>query len=73
MGVPGGPAVRIGADRDRCEGHGQCSVVDMDLFPLDDDGFTEVGPDRPVPPGEEDIARIGVAACPVQALAVLEE
>lgn len=62
--------MRIGADRDRCEGHGQCSVVDLDLFPLDDDGFTALGTDEPVPEGEEDVARIGVDACPVRALSV---
>ncbi len=42
----------------------------MDLFPLDDDGRSAVGPDREVPAGEEDVARLGVAACPVRALAV---
>lgn len=57
---------------DACEAHGQCSVVDMDLFPLDDDGYSAVGPDAEVPEGEEDVARIGVEACPVRALSVLE-
>jgi ferredoxin len=63
--------VRIAVDPAVCEGHGQCSVVDMDLFPLDDDGHSAVGPDRQVPPGEEDVARIGVDACPVRALSVI--
>ncbi|WP_214404890.1 ferredoxin [Pseudonocardia lacus] len=62
--------MRIGVDPAVCDGHGQCSVVDMDLFPLDDDGRSAVGPDREVPAGEEDVARLGVAACPVRALAV---
>lgn len=64
--------MRIGADRDRCEGHAQCFGVDLDLFPLDDDGFTALGPDEPVPAGEEDVARLGVDACPVRALSVRE-
>jgi len=45
----------------------------MDLFPLHDDGFSAVGPDSEVPPGEEDTARLGVAACPVRALRVLDQ
>lgn len=63
--------MRIAVDRDRCEGHGQCSIVDFDLFPLDDDGYSAVGLDREVPEGEEDIAKLGVTACPVQALRVI--
>jgi ferredoxin len=63
--------VRVGVDRSVCEGHGQCSVVDLDLFPLDDDGFSAVGPDRAVPPGEEETARLGIEACPVRALSVV--
>lgn len=65
--------MRIGVDPDVCEAHGQCSVVDFELFPLDDDGYSAVGPDREVPPGEEATARIGVDACPVRALRVLSE
>lgn len=65
--------MRIGVDPERCEAHGQCSVVDLDLFPLDDEGYSAVGPDREVPEGEEDVARIGVDACPVRALFVVGE
>lgn len=62
--------MRIGLDRERCEAHGQCSIVDFEIFPLDDDGYSAVGPEREVPEGEEDLAKLGVAACPVQALRV---
>lgn len=62
--------MRISVDSEVCEGHGQCMVVDLDLFPLDDDGYSAVGTDREVPEGEEDLARLGVSACPVQALAL---
>ena len=65
--------MRIGVDPDVCEAHGQCSVADFELFPLDDDGYSAVGPDREVPAGEEGTARIGVDACPVRALRVLSE
>ncbi|MET0191363.1 ferredoxin [Pseudonocardia sediminis] len=65
--------MRIGVNSEVCEAHGQCSVVDMDLFPLDDDGYSALGPDATVPEGEEDVAKIGVESCPVRALSVLEE
>ena len=64
--------MRIAVDPAVCEAHGQCGVVDMDLFPLDENGYSAVGPDREVPAGEEDIARIGVRSCPVRALRVLD-
>lgn len=60
--------MRIIADNGRCEGHGQCNIVDPDLFPLNEDGFTAITGERPVPSGEEDQARLGVSACPVAAL-----
>ncbi|WP_178379941.1 ferredoxin [Cryptosporangium aurantiacum] len=63
--------MRVGLVPGVCEGHAQCYVVDPDLFPLDDDGYSGVGPDRPVPPGEEATAELGVSACPVRALQVL--
>lgn len=64
--------MRISVDRDVCQAHGQCSVVDMDLFPLDDDGYSAVGRDRAVPAGEEEAARLGVQACPLAALRITE-
>jgi ferredoxin len=63
--------MRIGLARDVCEAHGQCSIVDLDLFPLDDDGFSAVEPDQQVAAGEEAAAQRGVDACPVRALKVL--
>lgn len=64
--------MKIGLDRELCEAHGQCSIVDMDLFPLDDEGYSEIGPAEDVPEGQEDLARQGVAACPMRALRELE-
>jgi ferredoxin len=63
--------MRIGVDKEVCEAHGQCSIVDMDLFPLDNEGFSAVGPDAAVPEGEEDAAKLGVDTCPVRALKVV--
>jgi ferredoxin len=49
---------------------GQCSIVDLDLFPLTDDGFSGVGPGTQVPAGEEQTAAAVVSACPVRALSL---
>lgn len=65
--------MKISVDDDVCDGHGQCYVVDPDLFPLNEDGYSDVGRGRAVPPGQESIARDGVGACPVAALTVDEE
>lgn len=65
--------MKISVDNSRCEGHGQCYIVDADLFPLDEEGYSIVGKGREVPAGREDVAREGVAACPVQALTIDEE
>lgn len=51
-----------------CEAHGLCANVDAELFPLDDEGYSAVGAGRTVPAGKEEIAELGVSACPVQAL-----
>lgn len=63
--------MRIGLERDVCAGHGSCAMVDEDLFPIDDDGFSILGPDVVVPEGQEVRARQGVDACPMRALKIL--
>lgn len=63
--------MKVGVDRGVCDGHGQCNIIDPDLFPLDDDGYSAVGVDRAVPAGEEEQAQLGVDACPVRALTFL--
>ena len=65
--------MKISLDEETCDGHGQCYVVDPDLFPLNEDGYSDVGQHKPVPPGEEQTARDGVAACPVNALRIEED
>lgn len=64
--------MRITVDEGVCDGHGQCYVVDPDLFPLNEDGYSDIGEGKPVPAGEERTALDGVAACPVAALVVEE-
>lgn len=62
--------MRISVDNDQCAGTGQCYEVDPELFPLDDDGYSAVGTERPVPEGQEEQAQIGVDVCPMAALFV---
>jgi ferredoxin len=65
--------MKISVDSSTCEAHGQCYVVDPELFPLDDEGYSAVGVGKQVPAGKEDQARLGVAACPVMALSSEDE
>ncbi|WP_261569756.1 ferredoxin [Frankia gtarii] len=65
--------MRIHMEQPECSGHGQCYLVNPELFPLDDDGFTALSGDVAVPAGAEDDARRGVAACPQQAISVLAD
>ncbi|WP_214104126.1 ferredoxin [Acrocarpospora catenulata] len=59
----------ISVDREVCQGHGQCAMVDESLFPLDPAGYSAVGDDGvAVEPGKEEDAELGVNVCPVQAL-----
>lgn len=60
--------VKVSVDDDVCEAHGQCNIIDPELFPLDDEGYCAIGRDKPVPPGKEAAAEQGVDVCPVQAL-----
>lgn len=62
--------VKVSVDNELCEAHGQCNIIDPDLFTLDDEGYSDIGKDKPVPPGKEDAAEQGVDVCPVQALAI---
>ena len=62
--------MRLRVHAGRCEGHGSCYLLDPDLFPLDDGGFTAVEDGAEVPPGQEEAATEGAAACPVLALEI---
>ncbi|GAA4790065.1 hypothetical protein GCM10023200_26120 [Actinomycetospora chlora] len=63
--------MRIEADYDRCEGHGQCEARAPEIFELDDHGFLTHHYDGVELPAElEDAARGAAAVCPVAALRV---
>jgi ferredoxin len=64
--------MRIHVSNLECSGHGQCALVNEELFPLDDDGFSAVTADPEVPADLADDARSGVDACPSRAISLLE-
>jgi ferredoxin len=59
--------MRVGVDRDRCEGNAVCIGIAPDLFDLDDEDYAVVKAD-PVPDGQEDLAEQSIAECPRAAL-----
>jgi len=64
--------VRVSVDSDVCDAHGQCNIIDAELFPLDQDGYCDIGRDKPVPAGKEAAAEQAVDVCPVEALWISE-
>lgn len=64
--------VKISVDNRKCVAHGQCFMVDDEVFTVDETGHSNIGQNRPVPEGKEDSAEEGVYACPADAL-VLDE
>lgn len=62
--------VKLTVDNGVCEGHGQCNMVNEELFTLDEDGYSTIGKGKPVPAGMEDDADAGVYNCPVGALSI---
>lgn len=62
----------VSVDNDKCSGHARCAAVSEELFTLDDDGYCNIGKDRPVPPDMETTARAGADSCPEGALVLHE-
>jgi ferredoxin len=65
--------VRLRADTEKCQAHGVCAMVDPDMFPLTEEGFTAIGQDEPISVTDESLARTGVSMCPVRALEITDE
>jgi ferredoxin len=64
--------MKIHVSQVECAGHGQCALVNAELFPLDDDGFSAID-ERDVPTGLEADARRGAESCPSQAISIVDE
>jgi ferredoxin len=63
--------VKVRLEQSKCVGHAQCYAVDPDLFPNDDSGYSILEAHE-VKPGDEQLTRDGVAACP-ECAPILEE
>lgn len=64
--------MRIHADVGKCQGYGNCAVVDAEHFDLDDDGLVVVRRDT-VTAAERDTAADAVRSCPAEALALVDD
>lgn len=65
--------MRVEADYDRCEGHGQCEARAPEIFELDDQGFlTNHYEGVTLPAALEDAAQGAVSVCPVAALRIVD-
>jgi ferredoxin len=62
--------MRVSVDTERCTGHARCWAIAPDVLTIDDNGYSDIGVGRDVPPGMEDQARAGVASCPERALRI---
>lgn len=65
------PVLKVTADRSKCCGYGLCAQICPQVYKLDENGIVFLDADT-VPEGLEDEAREGAAACPAEALAILE-
>jgi ferredoxin len=50
-----------------------CEATVPAFLTLDEEGYSSVGTDKPVPPGQEGRVRMGVESCPVTALSISDE
>jgi ferredoxin len=64
--------VRLIANYEVCESHGQCALVDDKLFTLDKEGYISIGAGKEIAPADEAKALRGAGACPRQALRLEE-
>ncbi|MFD9466494.1 ferredoxin [Streptomyces sp. NPDC060027] len=70
MGMDMGIDLDIAIDKDVCIGAGQCALAAPGVFTQDDDGFSELLPDRT--DGADPMLREAARACPVAAITVTE-
>jgi ferredoxin len=59
--------VTLAIDPDRCQGHGRCSLINSELFDLNDDGIGVVLDPEPTGAAAADAAR-AIVNCPEQAI-----
>jgi ferredoxin len=59
--------MRVHADVGKCQGYGNCAVLDREHFDLDDDGLVVVRRDS-VTAGERGTVAEAVRGCPAEAI-----
>jgi ferredoxin len=64
--------MKIRIDKAGCVGNARCAAVAPELFPLDENGYIQVA-EIEVPPGMEEDARRGAAACPERIILIEED
>jgi len=64
-----GDSVRIALNPGLCSGHARCHAVDPALFPIDDDGYSELA-ERIVEGELVKAAREGAHICPERAILI---
>ncbi len=61
--------MKLTIDIDKCQGHGRCALINMELFDVDDNGQGAVLVDEPDAAQEKD-ARTAVISCPERAISL---
>lgn len=64
--------IRITADRDVCEGFGNCVLADPDVFDIDDDGLVVLNSDTVEDAGLA-AAQRAAYDCPTEAITVVSD
>jgi ferredoxin len=64
--------MKIRIDKASCVGNARCAAVAPELFPLDENGYIDAQLIE-VPPGMEEDARRGAAACPERIILIEED
>ncbi len=63
--------MRVKVDNDKCQGHNRCFAVALELFDLDEYGYSHEKEDGTVPKELEEKARLAVANCPERAIEIV--
>jgi ferredoxin len=61
--------MRVTVDREKCQGHGICHMLEPERFPLDDLGYSAMKDTRVAETDADPVRRV-VASCPERALSV---
>jgi ferredoxin len=59
--------MKLAIDDQKCQGHGRCSLINLDLFDVEVDGRGVVLIEEPDPSVEGDINK-AISSCPEQAI-----